>query len=164
MKYTLILWIVLLTGASDLKGQAEEPEKIEKGQYYMLRKDIHDELERQILTLDSLQETLDSLNRVNRNIYSSMLTLESELERKMDEAYFLRQSLVENQIFYELTQDQYNDLRKKYFKLKYHKPEKVIITRKKFILPSEERKIIVVMGALALTFVGLSIGITSMMQ
>jgi hypothetical protein len=130
----------------------------------MLRKDIHDELERQILTLDSIKSSLDSLNRVNQRIYSSMLSLEAELDQKMEEAYYLRQSLVENQVYYELAQENYNALRKKYFKLKYHKPEKVIVTQKKYILPSDERKLFVVLGFVTLSFVGVSIAATTLLQ
>lgn len=168
MKCTLILLTVHLIGAS-LKAQHEPPKagppaKIEKGQYYMLRKDVHDKLERQISTLDSLQATLDSLNQVNRKIYTDMLSLESELEQKMNEAYYLRQSLVDNQIYYEATQDQFYDLRKKYFQLKYHKPEKVIITRKKILMPSDERKTLIVLGFVSVSFALTSILVTSILK
>lgn len=65
---------------------------------------------------------------------------------------------------YESTQDRFQQLRKQYYKLKYDKPQKIIITRKKLILPSDERKILYVMASLAVIFAGTSIAVTYIMN
>jgi hypothetical protein len=102
--------------------------------------------------------------RVNQNIYADLFSVEQELGSKLKEAYQLRQCLVENQINCESTKARFQRLRKQYYKLKYDKPQKIIITRKKLILPSDERKILYVMASLAVIFAGTSIAVTQMMR
>ena len=157
MKKLLLIALLMALG-SHSKSQ-------ESDQYYRIRKELHDEIVWKYSLLDSMEYRLDSLNRVNQNIYADLLNVEQELEAKLEEAYLLRQSLVENQVNYETTQARFQRLRKQYYyKLKYDKPQKIIITRKKLILPSDERKILYVMASLAVIFAGTSIAVTQIMR
>jgi hypothetical protein len=154
----LLLLIALLTALGS-HSRAQAPD-----QYYRIRKELHDEIVRKYSLLDSMEYRLDSLNRVNQNIYADLQSVARELEAKLEEAYQLRQSLVENQVNYESTEARFQRLRKQYYKLKYDKPRKIIITRKKLILPSDERKILYVMASLAVIFAGTSIAVTQIMR
>ena len=153
------IYLIALLIAWASHSRAQEPD-----QYYRIRKDLHDEIERKYLLLDSMEYRLDSLSRRNEVIYDDLLRVERALDAKLEEAYHLRQSLLENQVNYESTEARFQRLRKQYFKLKYDKPRKIIITRKKLILPSDERKILYVMASLAIIFAGTSIAVTQIMQ
>ena len=45
-------------------------------EYYRIRKDLHDEIERKYRLLDSMEYRLDSLNRRNEVIYNDLLRVE----------------------------------------------------------------------------------------
>jgi hypothetical protein len=107
-----------------------------------------------------MEYRLDSLSQANKILYGDLLQVERELDNKLEEAYRLRQDLMKNQVNYESTEASFQQLRKQYYKLKYDKPQKIIITRKKLVLPRDERKMIYVLVSLAVIFTGTSFLIT----